>query len=156
MTFNKSMCKMLHLGHGNSHYQCKPGDVKMEKSRLKTTWDIGEWEAEHEPAMCLLSPESQTYPELHQKKCGQQVKVSDTTLCSGEASPGVLCPDVETSVQERHRTVGSHPEEGHENDPWGQTSLQQGQTERAGAVQPGVYMVPGRLNSGLSLCKGEL
>ena len=38
-------------------------------------------------------------------------------LCSGEASPGVLCPDVESSVPERHGPLGVHPEEGHRNDP---------------------------------------
>jgi len=32
-------------------------------------------------------------------------------------SPRVLHPDVESSVQERHRPVGVHPEEGHKNDP---------------------------------------
>ena len=38
-------------------------------------------------------------------------------LCSGETSPGVLHPDVESSVQERHGPVGACPEEGHKNDP---------------------------------------
>ena len=38
-------------------------------------------------------------------------------LCAGEASPGVLHPDVKSSVQERHGAVGVHPEEGHQNDP---------------------------------------
>ena len=38
-------------------------------------------------------------------------------LCAGVASLGVLCPDVETSVQERHRPVGLHPEDGHKNHP---------------------------------------
>jgi len=34
-------------------------------------------------------------------------------LCAGETSPGVLCPDVESSAQERHGPVGVHAEEGH-------------------------------------------
>ena len=38
-----------------------------------------------------------------------------------------LNPDVESSVQERHRPIGAHPEEGHKNDP---------RAERAAAVQP--------------------
>jgi len=37
---------------------------------------------------------------------------------AGEASLGVLHPDVEFSVQERHRPGGVCPEEGHTNDPW--------------------------------------
>ena len=37
-------------------------------------------------------------------------------LCADEASPGVVCPDMESSVQEMHESVGVHPEEGHRND----------------------------------------
>ena len=39
-------------------------------------------------------------------------------LCSAlVSSPGVLHPDVEFSVQERHGPVGVHPEKGYRNDP---------------------------------------
>jgi len=38
------------------------------------------------------------------------------TLYSGETPPGVLCPALEPSAQERHRPVGAGPEEGHKND----------------------------------------
>jgi len=38
-------------------------------------------------------------------------------LCVVEASSGVLCPDVESSVQEKHGPVGACPEEGRKNDP---------------------------------------
>jgi len=31
-------------------------------------------------------------------------------------APGILCIDVESSVQERHRPVGEHLEKGHKND----------------------------------------
>ena len=40
-----------------------------------------------------------------------------SSLCAGETSPGVLHPDVESSVQERHGPVGANPEGGHKNDP---------------------------------------
>ena len=44
-------------------------------------------------------------------------------LRTGETSPGVLCPDVESSVQKRRGPVGAHPEEGHKNDLWNRTPL---------------------------------
>jgi len=61
---------------------------------------------------CVLSVVS-PYPGLHQKLRGQQVEGADSAplLCSGETPPGVLCPALEFSAQERHG-----PEEGHKND----------------------------------------
>ena len=52
----------------------------------------------HKPAMCSCSPESQLYPRLHQKQCGQQGDGGDSTtlLCADEISPGVPYPDVES------------------------------------------------------------
>ena len=63
--------------------------------------------------------ESQLYPGLHQK-CGQQIEGGDPAhlLCAGETSSGVLCPDVESSVQERYGPAGVHVEEGHKSYPW--------------------------------------
>jgi len=49
-------------------------------------------------------------------------------------SPGVLHPDVESSVQERHRPVGVCPEKGHKNDPRDGTPLLRGQAESWGCA----------------------
>ena len=67
--------------------------------------------------MCACSSESRLYPRLHQKKHGQQVEGGDSPplLCSGETTPRVLCPALELSAQERHRSIGAHPEEGRKN-----------------------------------------
>ena len=86
--------------------------------------------------MCPYSPESQLYPGLHQKKCGQGGDPVPL-LCAGGTSPGVMCPDVEPSVPERCGPVGVHPEESYKNDPRDGTPLLQGQARKAGAVQPG-------------------
>ena len=85
------------------------------------------------------SPESQPYPGLHQKKHGQQAEGGNPAplLCNGEASPEVLHPDVESSVQDRCGSVGMCPEKGRKNNPQNETPLNQGQVERAGVVQPG-------------------
>ena len=107
--------------------------------------------------MCPRTTESQLYPELHPKKHGQQIKGGDPTslLCTGEASPGVLRPDVEFSVQEKHGPVSVCPEEGHKNDPGDGTPPIRGQAERLGAVQPGNEKAVGRPESGLSVSKRE-
>ena len=44
---------------------------------------------------------------------------------------GVLHPDVESSVQERHKPVGVCPEKGYRDDPRDGTPLLQGRDERA-------------------------
>ena len=64
------------------------------------------------------SPENQLYPGRHPKKHGWRCEGAGSAplLCTGKTSPGVLCPRMESSVQERHGPVGVHPEEGHKND----------------------------------------
>ena len=64
-------------------------------------------------------------------KRGQQDDGGEPThlLCTGETSPGVLCPDVESSVQEKCGPVGEHLEEGHKNDPKDGTAPLQEQAE---------------------------
>jgi len=75
--------------------------------------------------MGACSPESQLYPELHQKKHDQQVKGGDSAplLCSGEIPARVLHPALEASAQERHGGVGVGREEGHKDDSRAGTPL---------------------------------
>ena len=100
MRFNKAKLKVLHLGHGKS--PTINTSWGWSTALPKRTW--GHWwmAAGHEPAVCS---ESQSYPGLHPKQRGQQGKGGDPAplLCAGETSPGVLHPDVKSSVQERHR-----------------------------------------------------
>lgn len=69
----------------------------------------GGWQAGCESAMCPDSIESHLCSGQHQKKHGQQGRRDDSAplLYSGETSPGELCPDVESSVHERHRPIES-------------------------------------------------
>jgi len=145
------------LGCGNP-MQYKLGGCKdRAKPCQKGPGSIGGWEAGHDPAMCSHSPESQSYPGLHQKHHGQQGKGGDPVplLCTGETSPGVLHSDVESSEQEGYGPVGVCPEEGHKNDPRYGTALLGGLAERAGAVKPAEEKVP-RSYHGLSISKGKL
>ena len=60
--------------------------------------------------MCPHSLECQACSGLHQKNCGQGVEGGDpaSLVCAGEASP--LCPDMESSLQEKREPAGVHPD----------------------------------------------
>ena len=66
----------------------------------------------------------------------QQVK-EDTPpplLCLGEATSGVLCPLLGSTVKERQQTTGDNPEEGHEDIVGPGASLSLGKVQRHGTV----------------------
>jgi len=90
--FNKAKCRVPHMGWGNPKHKYRLSGDWIESSSEEK--DAASPEAQHTPAVCSHSPESQLYPGLHQKKRGQQV------LCSGKTSPGVLHPALEPSAQE--------------------------------------------------------
>ena len=75
---------------------------------------------------CALAAQKANHIPGCIKKSGQQVEGGDPAplLCTGEASPGGLCPDVQSSLQERHGSIRVHLEEGHKNDPRDGTPLQ--------------------------------
>ena len=64
--------------------------------------DTSGWKIGHEPVMCACSPESQLYPGLCQKKCGQHVAGGDSPplLCTRETPPVALHPALESPAQE--------------------------------------------------------
>jgi len=67
--------------------------------------------------MCAHSLEGQLYHGLHQEKHDQHVEGRDSSpvLCSGETSPGLLCPVLKPSAQ-GHGAFGAGPEEGHKEE----------------------------------------
>ncbi|GAB0204467.1 cAMP-dependent protein kinase inhibitor alpha [Grus japonensis] len=115
MKFNKAKCKVLDMDWGNPKHNYRPCSKWIESSPEEK--DLGV-EAQHEPAVCACSPESQPCPGLHQKQCDQQVEGGDPAplLHSCETPPGVLHPALGAPVQERHGAVGVSPEEGHRAD----------------------------------------
>ncbi|PKU41825.1 fh1 fh2 domain-containing protein 3 [Limosa lapponica baueri] len=83
MKFNKAKCKVLHPGWGNSQYQSRLGDEWIESSPVeKGLGGTGGQKLGHELAMCACSPESQSHPGLHRKKCGQRVKEDHIIIMS--------------------------------------------------------------------------
>ena len=135
------------------------GDPEIESSPAEKDFGgAGGWKHQRDLATCACRPESKTYAELHQKKCGLQVKRGDSVplLCSGEIPPGVLHPALEPPAQERHGAVGAGPEEGHKSDQRAGAPLQWGKAERDGAVEPGEEKAVGRPYSSLPVPKGGL
>ncbi|PKU47027.1 rna-directed dna polymerase from mobile element jockey-like [Limosa lapponica baueri] len=84
MKFKKAKCKVLHMGRGNPKHKYRLGGEWTEGSPEE---DLGVLVDEKltMSSICACSPESQPYPGLHQKKCGQQVKGGNSApvLCSG-------------------------------------------------------------------------
>jgi len=59
----------------------------------------------------------------HIKSVASKAREVIPPLGAAEASPGVLCPDVESSIQERHGPVGVCPQEGLRTNPMNGTPL---------------------------------
>ena len=123
MRFNKSKCKILHLGQGNPHYQYKLGKERIEHRPAEKYLGVLVYGNLDMSQQCALAAQKANRIVGCIKRCvasrSRGVNLPHC-LC---ALLGVLHPDVESSVQERNGPAGAHPEEGHRNDPRNGTPL---------------------------------
>ncbi|RMC00557.1 hypothetical protein DUI87_23173 [Hirundo rustica rustica] len=73
MKFSKAKCKVLHPGYKNSQcqYILEEWIENNPCEDLRDTSGLKFW---YESVRCTCSPESQSYPGLHRKEHGQQIK----------------------------------------------------------------------------------
>ena len=137
MRFNKSECKVQHLGRGNLQYQYRLGMKGLRAALLRKAWGYW-WMKSWTWATSVRSqPRKPTISWATSKEAWPAGRGRGFYLCSGETSPGVLCPALEPSAQERHGPVGLGPGEDHKKDPRAGTPFLWGKAERVWAFQPG-------------------
>lgn len=107
---------LLQLSQGNPKQEYSLGNEWVECSpREKDFGGRGGWITAHKLAMCVCSPETQSYPGMHQNKHDQQAEGGESLrlLRCHETTPGLLHPGLWTPTQERHRLLRADTEEGH-------------------------------------------
>ena len=113
MKFNKSKSKVFHLGHGNLHYQYKLRDVRIKHKPGTVSGGIGKLDLSKQCAHAAQK-DNRTLGCIKTSMVSRSRTVI-LHLCAGETSPGVLCPHVESTVQEKHGLARIRPEEDHKS-----------------------------------------
>ena len=111
---NKSKCKVLHLSGSKLPLSVCVGGSKDGAQDLGVLAD-GKLDLSQQCA--LTAQKANHILGCIKRSVARRLREVILPLCSGEASPGILHPDVESSAQERHGPIRLHPGEGHKNDP---------------------------------------
>ena len=125
MKFSEVKCKVLHLSQGNIHYRYKLRNESIEFSTAKKDLGVLVNEKLDMSQQCVLAVQkANCIPGCIKISILSWLRDMILALYSALVRPHleVLCPDVESSVQERHGAVGACPEEGHNDDPRSRTS----------------------------------
>ncbi|TRZ06476.1 hypothetical protein HGM15179_020631, partial [Zosterops borbonicus] len=108
LKFNKVQCRVLHLVRNNSRHQYRLEVTCWKAVLWRRTWGILVNNKLPMSQQCPCGQEGRWYPGMHWEKHYQQVEGGDPAplLSPGEASSGVLCPVLGSSVPESHGPPG--------------------------------------------------
>ena len=123
--FNKTKCKVLHLGQGNSQYQYRLGDDGIKSSPAEKDLGVLVDEKKDMSHQCvLIAQKANNIVGCIKKSVVRRLREGILPLYSALVRPQLeSCTVLETPAQERHGAVGADPEEGCKHDQRAGTPL---------------------------------
>jgi len=119
MKFSKGKCQVLHLGRNNPRHEYMLRATKQETNLAEKDLEVQVKTKLTMSQQCTLAAKAASGVLGYiRQRYFQQVKEGDPgpLLSTGGATPGVLCPVLGSSVQERHGHAGHSQMKCHKDD----------------------------------------